>query len=112
MTKALIFDLDNCLAPANEVGEELFEPTFDAIRRANHGTVSNEALELAFADAWRHPLDWVAAKYSFSEAMLAAGWRVFVAMEVSRPMYGYGDLPILAELPAQRFLVTSGFRRL
>jgi FMN phosphatase YigB (HAD superfamily) len=74
MTKALIFDLDNCLAPANEVGEELFEPAFDAIRRANHGTVSNEALELAFAD--------------------------------------YGDLPILAELPAQHFLVTSGFRRL
>ena len=103
MTKALIFDLDNCLAPANEVGEELFEPAFDAIRRANHGTVSNEALELAFADAWRHPLDWVAAKYSFSEAMLAAGWRVFVAMEVARPMRGYGDLPILAELPAQHF---------
>jgi FMN phosphatase YigB (HAD superfamily) len=112
MTKALIFDLDNCLAPANEVGEELFEPAFDAIRRANHGTVSNEALQLAFADAWRHPLDWVAAKYSFSEAMLAAGWRVFVGMEVARPMQGYGDLPILAELPAQRFLVTSGFRRL
>jgi len=49
MTKALIFDLDNCLAPANEVGEELFEPAFDAIRRANHGTVSNEALELGSA---------------------------------------------------------------
>ena len=112
MTKALIFDLDNCLAPANEVGEELFEPAFDAIRRANHGTVSNEALELAFTDVWRHPLDWVAAKYSFSEAMLAAGWRVFVAMEVARPMHGYGDLPVLAELPAQLFLVTSGFRRL
>jgi hypothetical protein len=34
MTKALIFDLDNCLAPANAVGEELFEPAFDAIRTA------------------------------------------------------------------------------
>jgi hypothetical protein len=33
-------------------------------------------------------------------------------MEVARPMRGYGDLPILAELPAQRFPVTSGFRRL
>ena len=84
MTKALIFDLDNCLAPANEVGEELFEPAFD----------------------------WVAAKYRFSEAMLAAGWRVFVGMEVARPMHGYGDLPVLAELPVQHFLVTSGFRRL
>lgn len=27
-------------------------------------------------------------------------------------MYGYGDLASLSELPVQRFLVTSGFRRL
>src|SRR5580765_7952350 len=35
MVKALIFDLDNCLAAANEVGEELFEPAFEAMRQAN-----------------------------------------------------------------------------
>lgn len=109
---ALIFDLDNCLAAANEVGEELFEPAFDAIRQANRGDVSEEALEQAFSDMWRQPLDWVAARYGFSEAMIAAGWRMFAAMEVSRPMRGYGDLSVLPELPAQRFLVTSGFRRL
>ena len=111
-TKALVFDLDNCLAAAKEVGEELFAPAFDAIRQANRGDVSDQVLEEAFADMWRHPLDWVAAKHGFSEAMLAAGWRVLAATEVSRPMYGYGDLAVLAELPAQRFLVTSGFRRL
>ena len=112
MIKALIFDLDNCLAAANEVGDELYEPAFDAIHQANRGSVPDEVLEQAFADVWRHPLDWVAARYGFSEAMLAAGWGVFVAMEVTRPMHGYGDLAILAELPMQRFLVTSGFRRL
>ncbi|MDD5630145.1 MAG: HAD family hydrolase, partial [Elusimicrobia bacterium] len=112
MTKALIFDLDNCLAAADEVGEELYEPAFHAIRQANQGRVSDEALKQAFADTWRHPLDWVAARYGFSDAMLAAGWRVFAGMEVSQPLHGYGDLAILAELPAQRFLVTSGFRRL
>jgi putative hydrolase of the HAD superfamily len=57
-------------------------------------------------------LDWVAARHGFSDEMLEAGWRVFVAMEVVGPMRGYGDLAALAELPAQRFLVTSGFRRL
>ncbi len=109
---ALIFDLDNCLAAANEVGEELFEPAFEAIRRANHGTLSEESLHQAFADCWRHPLDWVAAKYGFSDAMLAAGWKVFAATEVKEPMNGYGDLAYLPALPARRFLVTSGFRRL
>ena len=32
MNKALIFDLNNCLAAANEVEEHLFEPAFEAIR--------------------------------------------------------------------------------
>lgn len=112
MTKALIFDLDNCLAAASEVGEALFEPTFEAIRQANRGTVSEEVLRRALADAWRYPLDWVAVQYGFSEAMLAAGKQSFATVEVREPMVGYGDLATLAELPVARFLVTSGFRRL
>jgi putative hydrolase of the HAD superfamily len=112
MIKAIIFDLDNCLAAANEVGEDLYKPAFDAIRQTSNGTISEEVLEQAFQDCWRHPLDWVAARYGFSDSMLAAGWRVFVTLEVTRPMHGYDDLAVLAELPVQRFLVTSGFLRL
>jgi len=112
MIKAIIFDLDNCLAAANEVGEDLYKPAFDAIRRANNRVISEVVLQQAFQDCWRHPLDWVAARYGFSDAMLAAGWRVFVTLEVTRPMYGYDDLADLGELPVQRFLVTSGFCRL
>jgi hypothetical protein len=37
MTKAIIFDLDGCLAAADEVGEQLFRPAFAAIRAANDG---------------------------------------------------------------------------
>ncbi len=39
MTKAIIFDLDSCLAAADEVGEQLFAPAFAAIRAANDGSV-------------------------------------------------------------------------
>src|SRR5690606_13665906 len=112
MKTALIFDLDNCLAAATEVGEDLYAPAFEAMRQANQGRVPDAALEQAFADVWRHPLDWVAERYGFSDAMLAAGWRVFASMRVARPLRGYDDLGMLAELPALRFLVTSGFRRL
>ena len=31
MIKAIIFDLDSCLAAADEVGEQLFAPAFAAI---------------------------------------------------------------------------------
>ena len=112
MIRAIIFDLDNCLSAADEPGKGLLEPVFDAIRRANQGRLSDEALAGAFADCWRHPLDFVAKKHGFPEDMLAAGWAVCARLEVAVPMHGYGDLRTLADLPVLRFLVTSGFRRL
>jgi len=112
MISAVIFDLDNCLSAADEVGEQLCQPAFDAIRAANRGALSEEALSEAFADCWRHSLDFVAARHGFSEEMLAAGWSVFARTRVEGPMRGYSDLALLSELPVQRFLVTSGFRGL
>jgi hypothetical protein len=112
MKKAVILDLDNCLAAASAVGQELFKPAFDAIRKANCGKLCEDRLRQAFEDVWRHPLDWVARHYKFSDEMLAAAWSVFTRLEVGRAMHGYGDLAVLAELTVQRFLVTSGFRRL
>jgi FMN phosphatase YigB (HAD superfamily) len=112
MIRAIIFDLDNCLSAADEPGKGFLEPVFDAIRRANRGRLSDEALVEAFSDCWRHPLDFVAKKHEFTEDMLTAGWAVSVRLEVATPMRGYTDLRTLAELPVLRFLVTSGFRRL
>ena len=48
MIKAVIFDLDSCLAAADEVGSQLFAPAFQAIRSANHGDVPEDRLEAAF----------------------------------------------------------------
>jgi putative hydrolase of the HAD superfamily len=112
VVKALIFDLDSCLAAANEVGESLFTPAFDAIRAAGNGEVSEDELRAAFGDCWRFPFDFIAEKYRFSAAMRSAGFAAFRQIEVCEPMHGYGDLSVLAELPAKLFLVTSGFRRL
>lgn len=112
MARAVIFDLDNCLADAREVGTTLFEEGFQAIRDANNGRLTEAALEAAFSDCWRHPLDWVAQQHGFSPEMLRAGWEAFSRMEVHHPMEGYGDLGELLKLPQHRVLVTSGFRRL
>jgi putative hydrolase of the HAD superfamily len=109
---AVIFDLDNCLAPADELGRELLELMFAAIRRANQGRVSEAALERAFSDSWRLPLDVVAGKYEFSDEMLAAAWDVGRQLAITNPMIGYGDLSALADLPVKQFVVTSGFRKL
>jgi putative hydrolase of the HAD superfamily len=110
--KALIFDLDSCLCAANEVGDQLFEPAFDAIRRANYGDVTDSALKQAFSDCWRFPFSDVADKYGFTDEMTKAGFAAFAQVEVTEPMRGYGDLHVLRELSQKLFLVTSGFRRL
>jgi putative hydrolase of the HAD superfamily len=112
MTKAIIFDLDCCLAAADEVGQHFFAPAFAAIRAANDGSVPEDALQAAFSECWRVAFDAVANKHGFTPAMRAAGWQAFRHAEVTIPMYGYGDLAVVKDLPVQRFLVTSGFRRL
>ena len=112
MKEVLIFDLDNCLAPATEVGAALYEPAFEAIRRANQGLLDSAALEDAIADCWRHALDWVAAHHGFSPAMLQAGRDAFRKIEVTQPLHGYPDIDVVRNLPGYRHLVTTGFRRL
>lgn len=110
--QAIIFDLDNCLAPGDAIGPAAYEPAFEAMRHANHGRLSDAALAAAFNDMWRHPVDEVAQRHGFSPGMLAAGWEVFARMEARAPMHGYADLGVIADLPVPRFLVTTGFRRL
>jgi len=112
MKRVLIFDLDNCLCPATAVGEALFAPAFDVIRRAGAGVLTPEALQDALADCWQHALDWVAAHHGFSEAMYVAARDAFRTLEVSGPLVGYPDIEVVRHLPGQRHLVTSGFRRL
>lgn len=112
MDRSIIFDLDNCLYAADEIGYRFHEPVFTAIRRANDGALADAALSEAFADCMRLPFDEVADKFGFTEAMRDAGLRAFGSLEVVKPLHGYGDLHVLRELQARRFLVTSGFPRL
>lgn len=110
--RAVFFDLDQCLSPAEGVGEGLYEPAMAAIREANRGTLTGEALEAALADLWKRPYDDVALHHGFSPPMAEAGRAVFGQLEFTGSMEGYPDLAVLEDLPVRRFLVTSGFRRL
>lgn len=108
--KAVIFDLDNCLAPASAVGKTIADPAFNAIRAANKGHLTNDYLEEALLACWQHPFDWISKTYGFSDAMTTAGWQEFTIMSVSGSMEGYADLATLANMPTENMLVTSGFR--
>jgi FMN phosphatase YigB (HAD superfamily) len=110
--QAIVFDLDSCLSPADEVGRSLHQPLFDALRAANHGTLSEHQLQQVFDATFRFALDDIAERFGLSDEMRRAGEEAFQRLEVRQPMRGYGDLDRLDRLPGQHFLVTSGFRRL
>lgn len=112
MIKAIFFDLDNCLAAADETGRGHFAPMYAAVRAANHGALDDASLEAAFEDTWVHAFDFVARKRGFTDAMYQAGYAVLRQIEVTSLMYGYGDLQVVPELDCRKFLITSGFRRL
>lgn len=112
LVKALIFDLDNCIAPAKAVGEDLYAPVFAAMREENRGRFDEGELAHIFFEIWRHPLDWVAKEYGFTDRMFQLAWDHFRELEVASPMNGYGDLDEIAKLLQDKYLVTSGFSRL
>ncbi len=108
--RAIIFDLDKCLAPPEEIGRAFFEPPIDAIRGANNGTLSDEAFETAIRDFWHLSYDDIATRHGFSPAMFRAGWKAYRSLRMPGPLRGYGDLDVLAEFRVPLFLVTTGFR--
>lgn len=110
--RAILFDLDNCLCPAKGVGDSLLEPVFDAIRGANDGALSDEALARAIEDCWRTPIDVVGERHRFTDAMRRAAWAAYAGLEITTPLRAYSDIAVLSSLPVARFLVTTGFRRL
>ena len=106
-----VFDLDNCLMDARAVGP-LFEPAFEAVRQANQGALSPQALDQALQACWFTAFDLVAQRHHFTPAMRAAGWQQFSQMKARPPLQGYADIGLLPRIPLRRYLVTSGFRRL
>jgi FMN phosphatase YigB (HAD superfamily) len=109
---AVIFDLDNTLVPGVGVDSSLFEPVFEALRSANQGVWGEAALAAAFSDFWRWPLDVIQERHGFTPAMRRAAWAVYRELEVEPRIFGYSDIGLLATIPVDRFLVTTGFRRL
>src|SRR5439155_5140100 len=89
-------------------GGDLFAPAFAAIRAANDGTVQEEKLRAAFAECSRVAFDAVADKYGSDAGRRLAGVPADGGHRADVRLRRSGG----KDLPVQRFLVTSGFRRL
>lgn len=53
----------------------------------------------AMAECWYAAFDALALQLGFNKAMVDGGRAAFAQMEVTSSLAGYGDLPIVRELP-------------
>ena len=90
-----VIDLDNCLMDARAVGP-FFEPAFEAVRQANQGALSPQALDQALQACWFTAFDLVAQRHHFEQILTREGC-------TPRQMLVVGDNP-LSELAAGRAL--------
>ena len=107
--KAFIYDLDNTIYAVATIGDELFASLFKLIRESGAFTGSFDKIR---DDIMRKPFQVVAQKYHFSEALTREGTRLLEDLSYEGPIQPFGDYPEIKNIPGDRFLVTTGFRKL
>ena len=113
MLRAAVFDLDYTLFDPRTLPAGLFSEVESHVREVANGQVSAPVLDAALADAWCLPFDRVVAHYRLPQAVSTAWQRAAAAVEVVERLSPYPDVvAVLRELPLERFLLTTGFRRL
>ncbi|MFT3739164.1 MAG: HAD family hydrolase [Breznakibacter sp.] len=107
--KALIFDLDNTVFSVYSVGNDLFKPLFDLIRRKSD---SRGDLENIQKDIMRKPFQKVALEYKFSEALIKEGLDILNSLTADLSMDTFEDYDLIRQIPHKKFLVTIGFEKM
>jgi putative hydrolase of the HAD superfamily len=107
--KAIIYDLDNTLFPVPSIGEELFKPVFDLIATSGDHDADMDAIK---QDMMRIPFRVVAEQFGFSKELSEKAIAIMEDIEYNKSIETFKDYSIIKQLPGERFLVTTGFRKM
>jgi len=107
--KAIIYDLDNTVYPVPAIGEKLFKPVFGLIAQSGEHHDDMDAIK---KDMMKIPFRVVADKYNFSQELIEEGIKIQEDIEFTEPIETFADYSIIKTLPGNRFLVTTGFRKM
>ncbi|HSF45536.1 MAG TPA: HAD family hydrolase, partial [Chitinophagaceae bacterium] len=105
----IILDLDNTIYPVHSIGKELFESLFRQIEESGEFEGS---LDLVKRDIMRKPYQVVALEYKFSDSLTANGIDLLKNLEYNGPITPFADYALVRKTPQQKFLVTTGFKKL
>ncbi len=104
--KAIIYDLDNTIYPVSAIGDKLFGPVFDLIEASGQHTDSLDAIRHAIM---RTPFRLVAQRHGFSDELTEKAIDLQETIDYSDEINAFDDYPEIKNIPAERFLVTTGF---
>jgi putative hydrolase of the HAD superfamily len=107
--KALLIDLDNTIFPVPQIGHTLFAPLFKLIEE--DGTVVDE-LDKIKDEVMRRPFQQVAKDHHFSEHLTIKGIELLKTLAYNGTIEPYKDFELIQNLPVDKFLVTTGFRKM
>lgn len=106
--RAIIYDLDNTIYPVHTIGDKLFDPMFKLItengEHHNIGDIKD--------DMMRMPFQVVANKHHFNDALTKSGLQLLQELTYDGEIKTFEDYPEIKNLPAKRYLVTTGFLNL
>jgi len=105
----IILDLDNTIYPVYSIGDELFKTLFELIEKSGEFEGS---LNLVKRDIMRKPYQVVAREYRFSDTLTASGIELLKNLEYTGPIEPFADYELVRKTPQQKFLVTTGFKKL
>jgi putative hydrolase of the HAD superfamily len=107
--KAIIIDLDNTIYPVPSIGEKLFAPIFKLIEE--NGKHAQDMHKIRH-DIMRKPFQSVAKTYSFSDDLTKQGITMLKDITYNEPIKTFSDYAFLKQIPADKFLVTTGFMKM
>lgn len=109
MVKAIIYDLDNTLYPVPAIGQKLFAPVFNAIEESGKHDHNIDDIK---REMMRTPFRLVAKKYGMSDELTEKCINIQEDLTYNEPIQTFEDYDEILELPADRYLVTTGFFRM
>lgn len=107
----LIFDLDNTIYSVSSIRDQLFPPLFDLLGKPEYGLEEQRRQE-AQQEIMRKPFQKVANDFNFPGKLIEESLDLLRNMTFTGSIEPSADYQQIRKIPAQRFLVTTGFYKL
>ncbi len=115
MKRALILDLDNTIYPVSSISENLFGQLFNLLDQ--HADIVNtiedsERVNKIKDEMTRRPFQHIADEFSLDARLRNKMMDTLRNMAYSLPMQTFEDYVHIRAIPLEKFLVTTGFKKL